>query len=52
MPLALALSVWWQVVVLAAGSIALLRQWSVVLVLVAAATIGLALVAVGAPIPY
>jgi len=51
-PLALALGAWWQVVVLAAGSIALLRQWSVVLVLVAAATIGLALVAVGAPIPY
>ena len=50
-PLALALCVWWQLIILAAGSLALLRRWSPVLVLVGAAAIGLVLVALGAPIP-
>jgi len=51
-PLALALGVWWQLIILAAGTAALVRRWSPVLVIVAAAAAGLAFVAFGAPIPH
>jgi chromate transporter len=50
-PLALSLGVWWQAAVLAAGSLALLRRWSPLTVILLGAVVGLALVALGAPVP-
>jgi len=51
-PLALSLGVWWQAVVLAAGSLALLRRWPPLVVIVLGAVVGLGLVALGAPVPH
>ncbi len=50
-PLALSLGVWWQAVVLAAGSLALLRRWPPLVVIVLGGVVGLALVGLGAPVP-
>ncbi len=50
-PLALSLGVWWQAAVLAAGSLALLRRWSPLTVILLGAAVGIALVALGAPVP-
>ena len=50
-PLALSLGVWWQVLVLAAGSVALARRTSPVVVILAGATVGLIAIALGAPLP-
>jgi len=51
-PLALSLGVWWQAAVLAAGSLALLRRWSPLTVILLGAAVGPALVALGAPVPH
>jgi chromate transporter len=51
-PLALSLGVWWQVVVLGAGGLALLRRWPALLVIVLGAAVGLGFVALGAPVPH
>jgi chromate transporter len=50
-PLAFSLGVWWQAVVLAVGSLALLRRWPPLVVIVLGGAVGLALVALGAPVP-
>ena len=51
-PLTLAFGVWWQVLVLAGGALALSAKRAPVIVIVAAAVIGIGLVAIGAPLPH
>jgi chromate transporter len=50
-PLALALGVWWQVVILAAGAVALALRQRPMWVIVAGGAIGLVIVAVGGTLP-